>query len=71
MWCNCKHTELIIGIVVIVFAIWPGLIGSATVGMWILIISGALLIVHALKCENCGACMPETKPRAKARKRKK
>jgi hypothetical protein len=54
MGCNCKWTEIVLGLIIIVFA-WPELINVAWAA-WVVIISGALLIVHALKCGNCGAC---------------
>ena len=51
MGCNCKLTEIIIGVVIIVFTWWQ--IG-ASISQWIVTIVVALLILRALKCENCG-----------------
>ena len=56
MGCNCKLTEIIIGVVIIVFALWQ--IGAS---QWIVTIAAALLILHALKCENCGVKVSSTK----------
>ena len=51
MGCNCKLTEIIIALVVIVFALW-----ETTYSQWIVVIAALALIVHALKCKNCGVC---------------
>ena len=70
MGCNCKHLEIIIGIVVVVFAWW----GDSFVGMnaskWILVIAGVLLILHAWKCKSASCEMP-TKGKASPKKKKK
>jgi hypothetical protein len=51
MGCNCKVVETIIGIVVIVLAFWPTLLGDFS--KWALVIAGGLLICHALMCSAC------------------
>lgn len=62
MGCNCKMMEAIIGIVVIVFALW-----MTTASKWILVIAGVLLLLHSFKCK--GACaMPEAKSKGKKKK---
>ncbi len=45
-WC-----ELIIAIVVIVFALWENV--YASFGKWILIIAGIVLIIHSFTCKKC------------------
>jgi phosphatidylglycerophosphate synthase len=54
MECNCKWTETILALVIIVFAFW-----EVTYSMWIIIIAAVLLLIHAFRCKNCGTCMPE------------
>lgn len=67
MECNCKWTETILAVVIIVFA-WPGLINWMYSG-WLLVIVGVLLLIHAWKCKNCGVCMPEqAMPKAKKKR---
>lgn len=49
MRCNCRWTEGVLAAVIIVFAVWPTLIFSATVSKWIVVVAAAILLVHALK----------------------
>jgi len=51
MGCNCKVTEVIIAIVVILFTLWS----PAEWTMWLVVIAGAALLFHAFSCKNCGA----------------
>lgn len=53
---NCKHAETILGIIIIVFAWW--IIGAS---QWIITIAAALLIIHAMKCDNCGVNVSSSK----------
>ena len=55
MECNCKMTDSILGIVILVFAIWPTQIFSAMVSKWIIIVAAILLLIHAYKCNTCAA----------------
>jgi hypothetical protein len=64
MGCNCKWFEIIVAIVVILFAFLQGIAG---LNMWVIVIAGVVLLLHAMKCSNCGACAPET---GKKRKKK-
>ena len=52
-WC-----ELIIALVVIVFAYW-----QTTYSQWILIIAGIVLLIHSFMCKKCfsGGMMMATK----------
>ena len=68
MNCNCKYTETILGIVILVF-VWVDFYSK-----WIITIAAALLIIHALTCKNCGACqtcMPDAKSTKPVKKKKK
>lgn len=49
MSCNCSLTEKIIGALVILVAWWNPL-GYTE---WVLTVLGAVLIIHALKCNAC------------------
>ncbi len=53
--CNCKYTELVTGIVVLVLALWPNMI-SANVSKWIIVVAAVVLIVHSLGCKNMSCC---------------
>ncbi len=52
-WC-----ELIIAIVVIVFALW-----QTTYSQWIVVIAGIVLAIHSFTCKKCFAGMGHTKKR--------
>ncbi|MEK6895555.1 MAG: hypothetical protein AABX48_03465 [Nanoarchaeota archaeon] len=48
-WC-----EFIISIIILIFAIWPTQIVSATSSMWIVVIAAALLLIHSfMHCKIC------------------
>ncbi len=60
MECNCKYVQVILGLVVFVFAMWPETIG-AVASKWVISIAAVLFIVHAMKCSGCE--MPKSKKR--------
>ncbi|MBR9702061.1 hypothetical protein GOV13_04005 [Candidatus Pacearchaeota archaeon] len=70
--CNCKGTEVVIGLVILVFALWPTLLSAMAV-KWISIVAAVILILHGLKCPNMSECAPMAKKpmRKKAAKKKK
>jgi len=68
MGCNCSLTEKIIGVVIIVLAIWPNVIG-ATNSKWVIVVAAAVLIIHAFKCSACN--MPAGSDMKKPLKKKK
>ncbi|MBS3071529.1 hypothetical protein J4408_00905 [Candidatus Pacearchaeota archaeon] len=43
-WC-----EVILGILVIVFAFWPG----GNVSQWLIVAAGIILIIHSFTCKKC------------------
>ncbi len=47
--CNCKMTEAIIAILVIVFALWV-----TPWSQWIVVIAAAVLLIHSFACKSCG-----------------
>jgi len=54
MGCNCKWTEIVLGLVILIVTIWD--LFSAQAELWITIVAAALLVLHALACKNCGSC---------------
>jgi len=63
--CNCKWTEIILGVLILVFAWW-----ATAYSQWIVTIAAVLLLLHALSCKNCGRCSEhQMKPVAKKKKR--
>ncbi|MAG38261.1 hypothetical protein CMI45_02660 [Candidatus Pacearchaeota archaeon] len=69
MSCNCKTTESILAILIIVFAFW-----ETSYSMWVVVIAAALILIHALKCGRCYSCggdMKGGKVSGKVKKRKK
>jgi len=69
--CNCKATEMIAGIVILVFAIWPSAIVAATTSKWIVIISAAVLVIHSLGCKDLTCETSEMPSKSKAKKKKR
>ena len=57
MGCNCKWTEIVIGLVILIFTIWPGIIG-VTASWWVIVIAAIVLILHAFMCKPCSTCAP-------------
>lgn len=66
MMCNCKITEIILGIVVLIFAFV-----SAAYAKWLVALAAVLLIIHAFTCRNiCGhAGGMSAQPVSKAKKK--
>lgn len=57
----CKSIcELIFGIIIVVLALWPTILG-ASASMWVTIVVGAFLIIHSFTCKSCFAGMPAKK----------
>lgn len=48
-WC-----EAIIAIVILVFALWPILVG-AEISKWIIVIAAVVLLIHSFTCKKCFA----------------
>jgi len=62
MGCNCKYIEIVLGLVIIVFAWWQ--VGAS---QWIITVAAALLILHALKCDNCSVNVSSIKGKKKGK----
>jgi len=71
MKCNCMWTEVIFAALVLVFAAWPTLIFSAEISRWIVIISAAVLLIHAVKVHPGHFSSSGTKDRRRPRSRRK
>ncbi len=59
-WC-----ELLVALVVIVFALWDTMVYSK----WIVVIAGVVLLIHSFTCKKCFAC--DMKGENKPTRRKK
>ena len=75
MKCNCKWTEIILAIIIGVFAYWPALIPKLD-GKWIVLVAALVLLIHGLSCKG-GSChemagaMPMAKPSTNVRKKRR
>jgi len=57
MNCNCRWTEFVVAVLVLVFTIWPTQIFAAKASWWLVVIAAAVLLVHSLMCSKChGLC---------------
>lgn len=53
MGCNCKVVEAVLSLIIILFAVWPNLLGDATYSKWVIIIAALLMLIHSFTCKNC------------------
>lgn len=60
-WC-----EAIIAVIILVFALWPDIVG-AIAAKWIIVIAAIVLLIHSFACKKCfagnGMAMRATKRR--------
>jgi len=61
---NCKWAEVILLLLIIIWAIWANLFGIPS--FWVIIIAAVILLIHELSNKSC--C---TDVKAKPKKRKK
>ena len=66
--CNCKWTETILGLVILIVTLWPNILGTGA-SWWVVVIAAILLVVHAWSCGKCGMCMHEEMPRSGRKRR--
>ena len=67
---HCGWTQTVLALLILVFTIWPTVVFSAMVSYWIVVVSAALLLVHALACHKCGGvCAKWMKPSHRKRRR--
>jgi len=60
MKCNCKCGGGLLALVIIVFTLWT----PAAWTKWLVVVSGVLILLHALLCRHC-SCEVESKPKRK------
>ena len=66
---NCGWIQTVLAVLILVFAIWPTQIFSATVSTWIVIVSAVLLLIHAVICKKCdGICAGMVKDKISKKK---
>lgn len=51
MDCKCNWVEAVLAVVIIIFAY-----RSSGGPLWIVVVAGVLLLLHALLCKMCGRC---------------
>ena len=61
MGYNCKTTEVILALIIIIFSFM-----SWSSSKWVIIVAAVLLLIHAFSCKDCGACKSCDVPKAKA-----
>jgi hypothetical protein len=44
MKCNCSIGDIVLSVIILIFALWPEFIYS----QWIIVISAVLIIIHAI-----------------------
>ena len=66
MNCNCKWTQTILGLLILLVVIWPGIF-SAVVNKWILIVVAILLVLHSFCCKSCGVHKHAEMPKKRRR----
>lgn len=64
--CNCKVTEIVLGLVILVFALW-----ETTFSKWVIVVAAILLLLHAFSCKNCGVSVSGEVPKAKSRRKRR
>jgi hypothetical protein len=64
MGCNCKMTESILAILIVVFALW-----MTPWSQWIVVIAGAVLLIHSLACKSCKMCGEHEEMKSKKKRR--
>ena len=62
---NCRFIEVVLGIIVIVFAFLKDLYYS----QWIIISAAIILLLHSATCSICGISIPDELLGSKRRKR--
>jgi len=72
MKCNCKWGESALAVIILVWTIWPNLIGLRS--YWVIIVAAALLLIHAWMNHHShgGMGMPQVSaPRSSRRRRRR
>jgi len=61
--CNCKLTEIIVGLIILAFAFL-----ETSYSKWVIVIAAAVLLIHALFCRDV-ICKPKTTAKLRTKKR--
>ena len=70
MYTHCGWIQTVLSVLILVFVIWPTSIFPAMISWWIVVVSAALLLVHALVCNKCdGVCSKWMKSSRRRRRR--
>ena len=64
--CNCKATEIVLGLVVLVFALY-----QTSYSKWVIVVAAVLLLIHGLACKDMGSCAAPVKAKPARKKAKK
>ncbi len=64
---KCKGCGFILGILIIVFA----LLGIPNVSKWVLVVIGAILLLHPIICKKCSPCCSDETAKAKPKKKRR
>lgn len=67
MNCNCKWTETVLAIIILVFAFWT----SWAYSQWVVIIAAVLLLIHAWACKSCANCDMKEMPKSSSMRNKR
>ena len=66
MHCNCKWTDTVLGLVILVVTLWPNLLGSSA-SWWVTVVAAVLVVAHAWSHAHCEHDMMEM-PKARRRR---
>ena len=70
MYGKCKGVQGILSAVIIILALWPNIIG-AVASKWVIVVAGALILIHSFGCKACGECMPEMTDKKSSKKKRR
>ena len=59
--CNCKWTEIIIALVILILTLFV----TASWSQWVVIIAAVVLLLHAFMCKNCSEVETKATPKKK------
>jgi len=67
MHCNCKWTDTVLGLVILVVTLWPNLLGSSA-SWWVTLVAAVLVVLHAWSHSHCEHDMMKEMPKARRRR---
>lgn len=60
MNCNCKWTESVLALLILVFAFW-----QVAWSQWIIVIAAVILLLHSWMCKTCAMCQEHSTKKGK------